>query len=416
VAALLLIERGFSAKQAIAEVRAARKGAIETSEQEDFLHNYKKTLTRSSHTDVQARERFHGCLLGGAVGDALGAPVEFMSRNQILASFGPEGIKDYAPAYGGLGTITDDTQMTLFTAEGLLRSAVRGMTKGITSYRSVTAHAYLRWLRTQGSDNVQIFEFGDGGGWLVGQQGLYHRRAPGNTCLSALESMTGLGELAVNDSKGCGGVMRVAPVGLFFWRRGKTSPETVSQAFEVGCELAAITHGHPTGQLTAGVLAVLILHLADGRRLSEALLIAIGCLKDHRGHQETLHAIEHAQALAAAGTAPELAITALGEGWVAEEALAIAIYCALVAKDFRHGVLLAVNHDGDSDSTGAITGNLLGAYYGVGAIPNEWQEGLELKDVTTELAEDLYGYPDWPIDDYESGPEADAIWDKYPGY
>jgi hypothetical protein len=145
--------------------------------------------------------RFVGCLLGGAVGDALGAPVEFMRRTEILHRFGPKGITTYAPAYGGLGTITDDTQMTLFTAEGLLRGWVRGCFKGITSYPGVTAHAYLRWLKTQGERSRCEIDFGaDEPGWLFQQRALHHRRAPGNTCLSALRAMPSPGEPARNDS------------------------------------------------------------------------------------------------------------------------------------------------------------------------------------------------------------------------
>ena len=75
--------------------------------------------------DRKTRDRVRGCLLGGAVGDALGAPVEFMERSEIVARFGEQGIRDYAPAYGRLGAITDDTQMSLFTAEGMLRGWVR---------------------------------------------------------------------------------------------------------------------------------------------------------------------------------------------------------------------------------------------------------------------------------------------------
>ena len=97
------------------------------------------------------RDRFLGCLLGGAAGDALGAPVEFMKRATILERFGPRGITSYAPAYGRTGAITDDTQMTLFTAEGLLRAYVRGERRGIGHVPSVVAHAYLRWLKTQGT-------------------------------------------------------------------------------------------------------------------------------------------------------------------------------------------------------------------------------------------------------------------------
>ena len=90
------------------------------------------------------------------------------------------------------------------------------------------------------------------------------------------------------------------------------------------------------------------------------------------------------------------AIAELGEGWIAEEALAIGVYCALVASDFREAVTLAVNHDGDSDSTGSITGNLIGAMLGVEAIPDSWLHELELADVIREIADDLLEYPGWP--------------------
>ena len=96
-----------------------------------------------------AAERFAGCLLGGAVGDALGAPVEFCTDAEICARF-PEGVREFAPAYGRVGAITDDTQMTLFTAEGLIRGFVRWQTRGIGPvFQSTVGHAYLRWLKTQ---------------------------------------------------------------------------------------------------------------------------------------------------------------------------------------------------------------------------------------------------------------------------
>ena len=369
---------------------------------------------RQQRRTVQGR--FAGCLLGGAVGDALGAPVEFMKRTEILRKFGPKGITQYAPAYGGLGMITDDTQMTLFTAEGLIRGWVRGCMKGITTYSGVTAHAYLRWLQTQGERPTCDIDFGtDETGWLFQQRELHGRRAPGNTCLAALRAMKSLGEPARNDSKGCGGVMRVAPVGLFAWRlRQQDSPH---DAFRLGAELAALTHGHPTGALTGGVLAVLILALTDGASLPEALVVSKAILRSEPGHEETLRAIELAETLAASGQPHEAAISQLGQGWIAEEALAISIYCALVARNFKHGVILAVNHDGDSDSTGSITGNLLGAMHGVRAIPAEWLEPLELREVITSLAEDLYAFKDWDIGEYSENAEMNQrIWQKYPGF
>jgi ADP-ribosylglycohydrolase len=80
----------------------------------------------------------------------------------------------------------------------------------------------------------------------------------------------------------------------------------------------------------------------------------------------------------------------LGEGWVAEEAIAVATYCALTAADFRSGVLLAVNHGGDSDSTGAICGNLLGAQLGAGAIDADLLDGLEGREAIIQIADDLH--------------------------
>src|SRR5713101_6709277 len=98
-----------------------------------------------------ARRMVRGSLLAGAVGDALGAPVEFMTLKQIRERVGPDGVTGYLPAYDRSGgAITDDTQMTLFTAEGMIRALVRYSHRGILHPRSVVQRAYWRWLTTQG--------------------------------------------------------------------------------------------------------------------------------------------------------------------------------------------------------------------------------------------------------------------------
>jgi ADP-ribosylglycohydrolase len=359
------------------------------------------------------RDRVHGCLLGGAAGDALGAPVEFMRRSEILARIDPAGIRAFVPAYGRLGAITDDTQMTLFTAEGLLRAWVRGATRGSVDPPSVVAHAYLRWLHTQGIDAACPW-LAEYPGWLVQEPALHANRAPGHTCVTALRAMAHFGQTARNGSKGCGGVMRAAPVGLYAARAHTLAART----FQLGVDTAAVTHGHPTGQLTAGVLAVVVQELCGGAALDDALDVATACLTARAGHAETLDALDRARALARdPPQQPAAAIAALGQGWVAEEALAIAVYCALIAprlqggRAFQEGIVLAVNHDGDSDSTGAITGNLLGAQLGVAAIPDAWLEPLELRDAIAALADDLVAFPDWPLDG--AGP-GDAILTRYP--
>ena len=327
----------------------------------------------------RTRGHFRGCLLGGAVGDALGAAVEFKTLEEIRTEFGPAGIRDYGVAYGRTGAITDDTQMTLFTGEALLRAEHCRVRDPACRTADVAWHAYLRWLRTQG-EVVQPRGLPDEDGWLVGVKGLHSRRAPGVTCLAALrKGRMGTIRDPLNDSKGCGGVMRVAPAGFAH-----------GQPFRLGCELAALTHGHPTGWLAAGYLAQLVQEVVAGATLDEGALRALETLRRQPRHEETAAAVEKALWLSRAPRATTADVVQLGAGFVAEEALAIGLYAALTAETFEHGVLLAVNHGGDSDSTGSIAGTLLGLALGEQAVPRRWADRLELRDVVEQVADDLH--------------------------
>lgn len=349
----------------------------------------------------RTRAHFRGCLLGGAVGDALGAAVEFDSLSAIRSRFGPEGLRDFAPYAGRLGAITDDTQMTLFTAEALLRLEHLHLRERSDRLAGFGWRAYLRWLDTQG-DGPRRRAARDDDGWLIRQRELHASRGPGNTCLTSLrEGRPGTPESPVNDSKGCGGVMRVAPAGF-----------VAADPFRAASELAALTHGHPTGWLSAGYLALLVHEVAGGATIDEGALRALVELRRHPGHEETSAAVERALALSRSPRAPALDVEALGAGWVAEEALAIGLFAALTAADFEAGVLLAVNHSGDSDSTGAIAGSLLGAAMGESAIPRRWIDRLELREVIERVADDLHrhhgaGSPPCPG-------EGSGCWSRYP--
>jgi len=360
----------------------------------------------------EARDRIRGCLLAGAVGDALGAPIEFDSLSRIRERCGPDGVTGYLPAYGlEGGAITDDTQMTLFTAEGLIRAYVRSSHRGIGHPPSVVRYAYLRWLATQGeTSRTRPVAPLDEDGWLVTVEGLHRRRAPGNTCLSAMRSAeVGTIEEPLNDSKGCGGVMRVAPVGLV----------TGVDPFVLGVECAALTHGHPSGYLAAGFFAMVVASLFEGASLEESIDGATRRLRGEPNSTEVLDAIDAARRVASGGRPTPEQLETLGGGWVAEEALAIALCCALVAEDLRDGLLLAVNHSGDSDSTGSMVGNLLGVMHGESAIPPELLGGLELRDVITEVADDLADafYGAGVGGEYEERTaHVERVWARYPGY
>src|SRR6267378_3743842 len=197
-----------------AEFRRIR--SILFGERDGRSHGSKKMSLPRTPSDSCLQSRFRGCLLGGAVGDALGAPIEFLDLDEIVRAYGEQGIRDYAPAYGKLGAITDDTQMTLFTAEAMLSAhAAAALQSHEPDFFRAAAASYARWLMTQ--ENSRLLSAGSAKvSWLLQQKKLFSRRAPGTTCLSALHSSRGKVTRAANDSKGCGGVMRIAPVGMYF--------------------------------------------------------------------------------------------------------------------------------------------------------------------------------------------------------
>ncbi len=313
---------------------------------------------------IDRRDRYLGCLIGLAVGDALGAPVEFLSLSAIKRKFGDNGITDlFEWSSFPPGSYTDDTQMSLASAVGCLRAQQEFGESGIFQPVEIVYHSYLDWLKTQ-SDPAQ-------------------KRAPGNTCLAALRSgRMGTINERINDSKGCGGVMRAAPVGLAF---------KPGDAFKRGAEFAAMTHGPASGYLPAGFLAEIIAGILEGKPLAEAIEKSTIELKKFGGYQETLEKVKLAVELVGNEESPPNAIKKIGEGWIGEEALGISLCCSLrYPGDWVKGTLAAVNHSGDSDSTGSITGAILGILLGIGAIPEIWAHKVENSERIQKIAEDMH--------------------------
>jgi ADP-ribosylglycohydrolase len=191
----------------------------------------------------------------------------------------------------------------------------------------------------------------------------------------------------VNDSKGSGAIMRSAPIGLAAADR--------QRAFDLARDAGALTHGHPSGYLSAAYFAALVHDLSRSRPLDAALTAADALLAREPGHEEVAAAVADARGLAAAGPPPPEALESLGGGWVGEEALAIALACVLTAdlaspSDIADALWRAVCHSGDSDSTGSLTGNLLGAMAGAEELPASWLPAIELRDVIERIALDLF--------------------------
>lgn len=332
--------------------------------------------------------------MGGAIGDALGYQIEFI-----------RGIKDkeYCKYSGDKGIISDDTQMTLFTANALIFWATRGNLRGICGQPTDKIYlAYLEWLETQiGKEKSNIEEESPLKiTWIKEIKELNVQRSPGNTCISALRSgKKGTIEHPINDSKGCGGVMRVAPIGLYIF--------DAIDSGRIAAEASALTHGHPLGIIPAYIFATMLYYIVnENENIYNSLMKAIEQYKEKynifksEDSEYFFDLIKRAVELSKKDMSDVEAIKEIGEGWVAEEALAIALYaCLKYENSFENAVICAANHDGDSDSTGAIAGNIIGAYLGYKAIPSYYIDNIELKDTIIEIATDLSS--DVPVDEYK---------------
>ncbi|MBW8795175.1 MAG: ADP-ribosylglycohydrolase family protein [Streptomyces sp.] len=327
------------------------------------------------------RSRVRGTLLGAAVGDALGGPVDGLTLEEIRAAYGPEGLVDLGFGYGRRGTVTHHTQLTLFTVDGLIRAQVRRDT-GAWHPPTDLHRAYLRWAATQrdwGPDERRTED-----GWLAREEWLYARREPTRSLLLGLgDERMGTLEAPKNpDDMGPEAVARSAPFGLLVgWE-----PQLVVQ---LAVECSAQTHGHPTACLSAGAYAVIVHGLARGQSLDGSVQQALALLAARPGHQSVSDALQHALGAVRQGMPTPARVEELTGDGAADGMLAAAVYCALVGEDVRHGLTLAVNQAGPSAVAGALTGGLLGALHGETALPPAWVAELEGRQTILELADDF---------------------------
>ncbi len=313
------------------------------------------------------QDKIRGSLIGGAIGDALGYPVEFCNYGDILIRYGEPGITRYdlepywldKSEHTGKAVVSDDTQMTMFTACGLLNANI----DGITLLESIK-EAYLEWLTTQ---NPNCSLDSKPKCWITEIPEMSVRRAPGNTCLTSLQGIANKNK-PLNNSKGCGGVMRIAPIPLFAAANDRMS---IVDAVLLAGDAAQLTHHHPLGYIPAALMAHIIYRLLQNNKptlsnFESYIYEGMAQIKELYSVSKTsLRTMENLVDLAltlSKNDQPDYVniMEHLGGGWVAEETLAIALYCThRYFDDFERAIIASVNHAGDSDSTGAVTGKSL---------------------------------------------------------
>lgn len=297
-----------------------------------------------------AQQQTEAILFGLALGDALGYPTEFYKLTQIKQQFGEMGIQE--PPDPAL--YTDDTQMTIALTEGLLDA---GLDADLDSQMNAIGNRFVEWMHSPENN-----------------------RAPGNTCLTGtrrFEAGTHWRESGVASSKGCGSAMRVATIGYLY-------QHDEAKLKEVAHSSGIITHGH-SAAIAASIAGAYLVKLAlDGVHPNEYMRRVLEfCDGISDEFDQAILRVGHVLGWGS----EEKALTHIGEGWVGEEAVALALYCVLkYPDDYVTCVCRGANTDGDSDSIACIAGGIMGARLGLDAIPTDWRERCEKHDYLIDLA------------------------------
>lgn len=302
-------------------------------------------------------EKYKGCIFGLAVGDAIGYPLEFLTKKEIEQKFPflREGeIQEFQ--IFDINKYSDDTQMSLAISNALLNS---------------------------GSDNIEEIMKNISEGFINWYYDPENNRAPGNTCLAGVRNLIkGLSwkQSGIKNSIGCGSAMRTAPIGLAYYNN-------LDKLKEVAKASAIITHNSPIAIASAIGNAYLIARAVNGEDYKSSLDDLIDFT---RGISEEFTSKLY-QTKEVLHLTPSKAYKILGAGFKGHEAIAISLYSLINSGlNYRKGIITAINHDGDSDSTGCITGGIIGAYIGYEKIPKEFLRKLENQELLFNNTKGLY--------------------------
>jgi ADP-ribosyl-[dinitrogen reductase] hydrolase len=304
--------------------------------------------------NVDRLERYKGCLLGLAVGDALGTTLEFRTPGSFIPI---DDIVGGGPFRLNPGEWTDDTSMALCLAESMVER--QGFDPDDQMRR------YLRWYR-EGylSSNGRCFDIGN-----TTREALVGFERTGNPFSGPTHEM----------SAGNGSIMRLAPVPLFY----AGDPE---EAIRKAGESSRTTHGARVAVDACRYLGALLVGAVQGLS-KEQLLANLYCPVPGFWENEPLYSTirEIAGGSFRTNNPPYIK----GTGYAAKS-LEAALWAFYRSSTFKDGALLAVNLGDDADTTGAVYGQIAGAYYGYSGIPEEWQGKILKRELIEELAERLY--------------------------
>ena len=334
---------------------------------------------------------YRGCLLGMAVGDAMGYTVDNRSWQEIREDYGPNGLLGY-DLVNGYADVTSYTQLAAFTCNGLLFGLTRGQMLGkMAPFIKYIGLACREWAASQRPWGRPSRSYC----WLLRKAELCRRHCMETRMLDTLARQNlGTLETPANNSSGPYSLTCAIGVGLFF-DEDRMDQQEIDR---LGAEAVALTHGNPTAFLSGAVLAHIMSKLLrnPAASLKKTALEAVEAMKEQFGHQysqayDIATLVRHAITYAEAHNVNQVEVMERLGCDNAAQVLAGAIYACLVSGgDFDSAMIAAVNHSGRSAAVGAIAGAILGIRLGEEALPDFYIECLEPAEVLRELADDLY--------------------------
>ncbi|MCM1055664.1 MAG: ADP-ribosylglycohydrolase family protein [Bacteroides sp.] len=342
-------------------------------------------------------DKFEGAVIGSAIGDAFGYPLMKLSFEEICETFEKKGAMELAVSRKTkTALLTEATQMSLFTADGILWAHNERVSDENAAVANYVFYSYQMWLYMQtktiaGAEYEWLFDKKRNPNLssLLKSKGLGRSRRLNDVNVDALleakNNNFGTLNKKVNENKDAGAVKRVVTAGLFYGQ----SPD---MAFRMGCDIGAITHSHPDGYLPCGVYAAVVAELMTDKSVEEAVNNAMALLAAYPENENTYNMLQTAIDLAGnEDIDPQEGIGELGDGLSAVSCLAIAVYSAIVHQtNFKFAIELAANHDGDSAACGAITGGILGVWYGLKKLPKPWIKKMQYLNLMETVSDVLF--------------------------
>ena len=341
---------------------------------------------------AKKRAAWRGCLLGLAVGDAMGYTVNSHTLAEIREDYGPNGLQGYDPV-SGYADVTSYTQLAAFTANGLLYGITMGRSKGTMSpFINYIARSHWEWASSQ----QMMDRPARTACWLFREKPICQRRCMDTRMKEIiLRKQFRTPEEPGNSMATPTAITAAVGVGLFFDPR-----EMEQEEFDrLGMEAIALTHGDPQAFLPGAFVTHLVsLALRDADSPMEALVEkTLEAFQQQFSHDYSRHAsqlcslVKMALTLSRDRTIPAPEAMEKLQCKTGAQVLAGALYALTAGEDdFDNSLIIAVNHSGASAAVGALVGAVLGARLGEEALPEFYLECLECRDILQELADDLF--------------------------